>query len=136
MAGGRFAIVRVTGIVTGEFTAPSDATVIVPVYVPAVRPAVLNPAVSVEGASVELRVAESQLPPAGEFTVTDLVRFNVPVPELVMVIVCDGGFEPPAPPLAVILDADMESVGGGTVNSTGTVTEFTAEGEVTVMLPR
>ena len=115
--------------------APSDAIEIVPLYVPAASPVVLNPTVNAAGALVVFNDGASQLPPAGVFTVTDVARLSVPVPAFVMLMTCDAGFEPPTPPLAVILDSDVEIVGGGTMNSTGTVTLLIADAELIVMLP-
>src|SRR5262245_60981562 len=55
------AMVRVTGIVTGVLVAPVAEIVIVPLYVPAVRPVMLTEAVTVAGAVPEVGLRLSQV---------------------------------------------------------------------------
>jgi hypothetical protein len=115
--------------------ASGEDTVIEPVYAPAANPAVLKFTVIDPGAVEEFSEYESQFPPEGVLIVADANRFSVPAPELLIVIGCDGGFEPPTPPLALMFDGETESVGGGTMKTTGTVSVLAAEGELMVTLP-
>jgi hypothetical protein len=69
-------IVRVTGMVCGEFKAPGALTVMLPEYVPAPRPDVLICALTVEGAVPELAERVNQ----AVFALTAAVQLRAPAP--------------------------------------------------------
>lgn len=81
--------VNVTGTARGVFVAPPAETVIVPVWVPAVRPAVATLMLSVPAPVPDAGLRLSQL----VFSVA--VQLSVPLPELEIEIVLAAGLLPP-----------------------------------------
>jgi len=90
-------MVNVTGTVCGVLVAPVAVMVIVPLYVPALKPEIAAVIVIVPGA-VPL-VGES----VSHAALDEVVQFNVPPPELEMFNACVAGLLPPCMPLKVKL---------------------------------
>ena len=97
--------VRVTGTLTGELVAPVAVTVIAPLYVPGVRPAMLTETVTAEGAVPEVGLTLSHV------ALSVALQFNVPPPVLVMPRDWFAGFAPPAVAVKLKLDGLTPIVG-------------------------
>lgn len=116
-----------TGIVCGELVAPVPATAIAEVYVPGESPARLAVTIS------ELE----PVPDAGETDnhATDVEAFQlrVPVPELLMLMVCDDGFVPPCVPENVRVVGARPMLGFGAITGVEGVEEVVEGAGVVVV---
>src|SRR5438128_230832 len=108
-------IVNVTGTLTGEFCASAEATVMVPVYVPAASPAVLYVTVIASPLAPEPGETENHVPPIGDVIVLVAVNANELNPLLKMASPDDGGFGPPTAPVAAMVVGVVTIVGGSTM---------------------